>query len=124
MDRILRKRSTLFSLTGLAVGAFSVIVPLYLSEIAPENIRGLIVSLHQLGVTIGIDVSFWIGYGKYEKFHTDTRDFICSRHEQSPRGQEVFMANPIRITNRSGNNFSGWYQLLSIFTTLVDDARP
>ena len=66
---IFQKRSAIFCSTiGLAVGAFSVIVPLYLSEIAPENIRGLLVSLHQLGVTIGIGASFGIDYGIYEKF--------------------------------------------------------
>lgn len=57
------------------MGAFSVLVPLYLSEIAPEKIRGQIVSFHQLGVTIGIDISFWIGYGKDERFHTGACDF-------------------------------------------------
>lgn len=61
-----KDRLFLFHL-GVAVGVFSVIVPLYQSEIAPEKIRGLIVSLHQLGITIGIGVSFWIGYGKYMK---------------------------------------------------------
>ena len=39
---------------GLAVGAAAVIVPLYLSEIAPTRIRGAVSSLNQLMITSGI----------------------------------------------------------------------
>lgn len=41
-------------LLGLAVGIASYTAPLYLSEIAPENIRGSMISLYQLMITIGI----------------------------------------------------------------------
>ncbi|CDS04048.1 hypothetical protein LRAMOSA07003 [Lichtheimia ramosa] len=49
--------------TGMAVGALSMLVPLYQSEIAPPNIRGSLVSLQQLAITFGILISFWIDYG-------------------------------------------------------------
>jgi SP family sugar:H+ symporter-like MFS transporter len=39
---------------GLAVGAAALTVPLYLSEIAPTEIRGAITSLNQLMITVGI----------------------------------------------------------------------
>src|SRR5215213_5439994 len=39
---------------GLAVGAAALTVPLYLSEIAPTQIRGAISSLNQLMITVGI----------------------------------------------------------------------
>ncbi|KGT92077.1 MULTISPECIES: sugar porter family MFS transporter [Enterobacterales] len=39
---------------GLAVGVASYTAPLYLSEIAPEKIRGSMISLYQLMITIGI----------------------------------------------------------------------
>lgn len=45
---------------GLGVGAASAMVPLYLSEIAPSNVRGALVSLNQLMITIGIVVSYLI----------------------------------------------------------------
>ncbi|WP_029684340.1 sugar porter family MFS transporter [Tatumella saanichensis] len=41
-------------LLGLAVGVASYTAPLYLSEIAPGNIRGSMISLYQLMITIGI----------------------------------------------------------------------
>lgn len=39
---------------GIAVGIASYTAPLYLSEIAPEKIRGSMISLYQLMITIGI----------------------------------------------------------------------
>lgn len=43
---------------GLAIGIASFTAPLYLAEVAPEYIRGSMVSLYQLMITIGIFVAF------------------------------------------------------------------
>src|SRR5947208_5402632 len=43
---------------GLAVGSAALVVPLYLSEIAPTEIRGAITSLNQLMIVGGILVAF------------------------------------------------------------------
>ena len=43
---------------GLAVGAAALTVPLYLSEVAPTEIRGAISSLNQLMITVGILVAY------------------------------------------------------------------
>jgi SP family galactose:H+ symporter-like MFS transporter len=43
---------------GVSIGILSFAAPLYLAEIAPENIRGSMVSLYQLMITIGILLSF------------------------------------------------------------------
>jgi MFS family permease len=48
---------------GCAVGMLAMVVPLYLSELAPPNIRGALVALQQLSITLGIMCSFWINYG-------------------------------------------------------------
>jgi SP family galactose:H+ symporter-like MFS transporter len=45
---------------GLAVGAASATVPVYLSEISPAEIRGRILSLNQLLITVGIVVSYLV----------------------------------------------------------------
>lgn len=47
---------------GLAVGHLSMTVPMYLSEIAPPEVRGRLVSLQQMSVTLGVAISFWIDY--------------------------------------------------------------
>ncbi len=45
---------------GLAIGVASYAVPLYISEIAPARMRGALVSLNQLAITIGIVVSYLV----------------------------------------------------------------
>jgi SP family arabinose:H+ symporter-like MFS transporter len=47
---------------GLAVGAASMVAPLYIAEAAPYAIRGRMVALNQLGITFGIAVSYLINY--------------------------------------------------------------
>jgi SP family galactose:H+ symporter-like MFS transporter len=49
-------------LVGLGIGVASMLTPLYLAEIAPAQARGAIVSLNQLCITIGISVSYLVGY--------------------------------------------------------------
>lgn len=49
--------------TGLGVGALSMLVPLYNAELSPPEIRGGMVALQQLSITFGIMVSYWVGYG-------------------------------------------------------------
>ena len=47
---------------GLAVGAASMVSPLYIAETAPYSMRGRLVSLNQLAITLGILVSYLINY--------------------------------------------------------------
>lgn len=55
---------------GLGVGSLSMSVPLYLSELAPKEIRGRLISLQQLTITIGLMVAFWVNVGT-ESLTTD-----------------------------------------------------
>lgn len=43
---------------GIAVGMASFVAPLYLSEIAPQSVRGAMISMYQLMITIGIVMAF------------------------------------------------------------------
>ncbi len=47
---------------GIAIGIASFAAPLYLSEIAPAKIRGALVSLNQVAVTVGILCSYLVDY--------------------------------------------------------------
>ncbi|KIJ68058.1 hypothetical protein HYDPIDRAFT_25505 [Hydnomerulius pinastri MD-312] len=51
------------AVAGLAVGALTHVVPMYLAEISSANVRGSLVALQQLSITLGILVSYWIAYG-------------------------------------------------------------
>ncbi len=47
---------------GLAVGASTVIVPMYIAEIAPSQIRGTLAGLFQLAITLGIVLAYLVNY--------------------------------------------------------------
>lgn len=49
-------------LLGIAIGIGSFTAPLYLAEIAPSHIRGMLVSLNQLAITVGIVSSYIVDY--------------------------------------------------------------
>ncbi|KAG8389950.1 hypothetical protein BUALT_Bualt01G0032800 [Buddleja alternifolia] len=48
-------------LEGFGVGIISYTVPVYIAEIAPQNLRGALGSVNQLSVTIGIMLSYLLG---------------------------------------------------------------
>ncbi|KAJ0278307.1 hypothetical protein COL940_007310 [Colletotrichum noveboracense] len=49
-------------IAGIAVGALSGTVPIYLSEISPPKIRGLIGGLNGVGLAFGTMTSNWVGF--------------------------------------------------------------
>ncbi len=49
-------------LIGIAIGVASMLTPLYLAEISPAASRGAVTSLNQLCITLGILVSYLVGY--------------------------------------------------------------
>lgn len=54
---------------GLAIGIASFTAPLYISEISPQQYRGMLVSLNQLAVTLGILIAYLVDMG-----FADTKD--------------------------------------------------
>jgi MFS transporter, SP family, galactose:H+ symporter len=47
---------------GIGIGFSSVVAPLYISEVAPSNVRGALVSLYQFAITVGILAAYIIDY--------------------------------------------------------------
>lgn len=47
-------------LGGIGVGAASMLCPMYISEIAPSNIRGRLVTFYQLAIVLGINIIYVI----------------------------------------------------------------
>jgi SP family galactose:H+ symporter-like MFS transporter len=45
---------------GFAFGASASAVPVYISEVAPPALRGAMVTMNQLAITVGIAVSYWV----------------------------------------------------------------
>lgn len=48
---------------GVGIGMFSMVIPLYQAEIAPPELRGSLVSLQQLSITVGTTIAFWLDFG-------------------------------------------------------------
>ena len=47
---------------GLGIGIISIVSPIYISEVSPAKIRGTMVSLYQLAVTMGLLLAYLINY--------------------------------------------------------------
>ncbi len=47
---------------GVCIGVASLVTPLYLAEMSPARIRGALVSLNQLAITVGIVVAYFVDY--------------------------------------------------------------
>ncbi|KAH8552663.1 general substrate transporter [Umbelopsis sp. PMI_123] len=49
-------------LAGFGIGANSCLVPIYIAEISPQNLRGKLGTLWQVFIVFGIAISYWINY--------------------------------------------------------------
>jgi MFS transporter, SP family, galactose:H+ symporter len=50
------------AVVGVGIGFSSVVAPLYISEVAPADIRGALVSLYQFAITVGILAAYIVDY--------------------------------------------------------------
>lgn len=46
---------------GFAVGSFSTVIPLYITELSPDDVRGAYGTLHQFGISIGASLCYMMG---------------------------------------------------------------
>jgi MFS family permease len=51
---------------GIGVGTLALGAPLYITEIAPPNLRGSLLVLEQFSIVVGAIVSYWLTYGTSE----------------------------------------------------------
>lgn len=62
-------------LGGIGVGFASLVAPVYIAELAPARIRGGLVLMNQVGILVGMDLSYlvnaWIGMGGDEAWLAD-----------------------------------------------------
>ncbi|ORZ12615.1 general substrate transporter [Absidia repens] len=59
------------AVAGVGIGGLSMIVPLYISELAPREIRGRLIAFQQLTITIGLMTAFWVGAGTQMHYTND-----------------------------------------------------
>ncbi|KZO91790.1 putative high-affinity glucose transporter of the major facilitator superfamily [Calocera viscosa TUFC12733] len=51
------------AVSGVGVGAMTMLAPTYVAESAPANVRGRITGIFQVIVVLGVAISYWITYG-------------------------------------------------------------
>jgi sugar porter (SP) family MFS transporter len=60
------------SLGGVAIGAASVVIPIYIAEVSPPRFRGRLVALNQLNIVLGILIAFLSNYAVARMIPDDT----------------------------------------------------
>ena len=50
---------------GTGVGMFSMVTPLYISEISPAEVRGSLLVCEEFSIVVGVVIAFWTTYGTY-----------------------------------------------------------
>lgn len=63
---------------GIGVGAASMLVPLYVAEASPPNIRGRLVGIYEVGVSMGTMIGFWINYGLDRNLPSNSAQWMIS----------------------------------------------
>jgi SP family xylose:H+ symportor-like MFS transporter len=69
---------------GTAIGMASMLAPMYIGEMAPTNIRGMLLTFEQIAIVVGINlvyfVNFWIQTGRSQEFlmHDGWRFMLAS----------------------------------------------
>ncbi|CAK43463.1 uncharacterized protein An01g00850 [Aspergillus niger] len=74
---------------GIGIGMFSQVIPLYQAEIAPPELRGSLVSLQQLSITIGTSIAFWLDYGIANPYLADGTYNAAQNHGHTCLGQKT-----------------------------------
>ncbi|KAI5838460.1 general substrate transporter [Morchella snyderi] len=85
-------------ISGIGVGAASMVNPLYTSENAPRAIRGALTGLYQLFIVTGVCIAFWINYGNLLHVKGNAQWIISLAMQGLPA---VFLALGMLVSNES-----------------------
>ncbi|TVY81797.1 Quinate permease [Lachnellula suecica] len=102
---------------GVGLGAASVVVPMFSSEMAPKEIRGQIGSFFQLFYTFGIFTSYWVDYAVLKRISPHS-----SKQWQIPIGLQIIPAallglgmftltESVRWLTKKGRHEEAWESL-------------
>src|SRR6185437_14759850 len=64
---------------GMAVGAASVLSPLYISEVAPARIRGRLTTVQQVMIISGLTAAFVVNYFLQQAAGGDSLNMVAGR---------------------------------------------
>lgn len=82
---------------GVGIGIVSIVSPIYISEVSPAKIRGTMVSLYQLAITMGLLLSYLVNFIILKNAETSSlsgwwETVMVSEYWRGMLGSETFVA--------------------------------
>ena len=75
---------------GFGIGVVSIVSPIYISEVAPAEKRGTLVSLYQLAITIGFLLAYLVNYLVLKNADTTLSEADAATRGTLPLGERIF----------------------------------
>ena len=87
---------------GVGVGFLSCVVPMYISEMAPARVRGTLVSLQQLMLTLGILVAFVVNAATESNEKGESRERQTTTQKRARWVMSIFRGDVVGLSARTG----------------------
>jgi MFS family permease len=78
---------------GLGVGSVSLLVPMYISELSPPDIRGFLVGMWEIGGQISAMAGFWVNFAVLSTMRDSSAQWMLSLGIQLVPGGLLFLAS-------------------------------
>lgn len=75
---------------GFGIGVVSIVSPIYISEVAPADKRGTLVSLYQLAITVGFLLAYLMNFIVLKNADTSLSEADSSVRQSLPLGDRIF----------------------------------
>ncbi|GAA5868646.1 hypothetical protein JCM3774_003611 [Rhodotorula dairenensis] len=71
---------------GFGIGGTTVVSPMYLAEIAPQSVRGMLIMMYAACQQLGVVFGFWVFYGVHLHFPTNKQWWVSTLFQVVPLG--------------------------------------
>lgn len=75
---------------GFGIGVVSIVSPIYISEVAPADKRGTLVSLYQLAITVGFLLAYLMNFIVLKNADTSLSEADSTVRQSLPLGDRIF----------------------------------
>jgi len=75
---------------GFGIGVVSIVSPIYISEVAPADKRGTLVSLYQLAITVGFLLAYLMNFIVLKNADTSLSEADSTVRQSLPLGERIF----------------------------------
>jgi MFS family permease len=71
---------------GFGIGGTTVVSPMYLAEIAPQSVRGMLIMMYAACQQLGVVLGFWVFYGVHLHFSASKQWWVSTLFQVVPLG--------------------------------------